>query len=108
MLLCTSILHSYILQVSRHDAGYIRMLRSPAVIIANLGSDTLQNVVGMYRCPTFIHAARLPSALLTYVRTHCRSPLVNTAVLHSYALLVCRQHRRPTFVRVAEPRWYAP
>jgi len=34
--------------------------------------------------------------------------LVGTAVLHSYALLVYCQHRRPPFVRVAEPRWYAP
>jgi len=89
-------------------AGYILTRRSPAVIIANLRSDALQNVVGMYHCPTFVCAAHLPSASLTYVRTHCRSPSVYTAVLHPYALLVYRQHRRPTFVRVAEPRWYAP
>ena len=28
--------------------------------------------------------------------------------LHSYLLLVCLQHRRPAFVRVAEPCWYTP
>jgi len=39
---------------------------------------------------------------------HCRTSLVCTAVLHSYALLVCRQHRQPPFVHIAEPRWYAP
>jgi len=39
---------------------------------------------------------------------HCRTSLVCTAVLHSYVLLVCRQHRRPPFLRVAEPQWYAP
>jgi len=103
-------------------AGYIRTLRSPAVIIANLGSDALQNVVGMHRCPTFVRAARLPSTSPTSVGMCCRTSLVCTAVRHlyvlrvwrhyrwlySYALLVCHQHRRPTFVRVAEPRWYAP
>ena len=76
----------------------------------------------MYHCPTFVRAARLPSTSLTYVRTYCRTPLVRTAVrhlyvlricryyrwLHSYALLVCRQNRRPPFVRIAEPRWYVP
>jgi len=104
----------------------------------------------MHRCPTFVSAARLPSTSLTYIRTRCtstvyiatyartrrRTSLLFTAVLHSYALLVCRLHRdlrsfalqnlvgmhlcptfvsaarlpstsRPPFVRVAEPRWYA-
>jgi len=89
-------------------AGYIRMLRSPAVIIANLCSHVLQNFVGRHRCPTSIRAARLPSTSPTAVRTRCRTSSVCTAVLHSYTLLVCRQHRRPPFVCVAEPRWYAP
>ena len=103
-------------------AGYIRTLRSPAVIIANLGSDALQNVVGMHRCPTFVRAARLPSTSPTSVGTRCRTSLVCTAVIHlyvlrvwrhyrwlySYVLLICHQHRQPTFVRVAEPRWYVP
>jgi len=47
-------------------AGYIRTLRSPAVIIANLRSDALQNVVGMYSCPTFVRAALLPSFSTLY------------------------------------------
>jgi len=46
------------------------------------------------------------STPLTCVRTHCRTSLVSTAILHSYALLVCCQHRRPVFARIAEPRWY--
>jgi len=91
----------------------------------------------MHRCPTFVSAARLPSTsrptlvrvaepcwysplsyirtrctsavyIATYACTRCRTSLVFTAVLYSYALLVCRQHRRPPFVRVAEPRWCAP
>jgi len=103
-------------------AGYIRTLCSPAVIIANLGSDALQNVIGMHRCPTSVRAARLPSTSPTSVGTRCRTSLVCTTVRHlyvlhvwchyrwlySYALLVCLQHRRPMFIRVAEPRWYAP
>jgi len=48
----------------------------------------------------------MPSIPLTCVCMRCRSSLAPTAVLHSYALLVCCQHRRPAFVRVAEPRWY--
>jgi len=52
-------------------AGYIRTLRSPAVIIANLRLDALQNVIGMHRCPTFIRAAHLPSTSPNSVRTHC-------------------------------------
>jgi len=91
----------------------------------------------MLHCPSFVSAARLPSRsrptlvrvaepgwysplsyirtrcmsavyIATYARTCCRTSLVFTDVLCSYALLVCRQHRRPPFVRVAEPRWYAP
>ena len=102
--------------------SYIRTHCSSAVNIAELHSYALQNLVGIHRCPTFVCAAPLPSTSLTYVRmrctsavyivtyarTRCRTSLVFTAVLHSYALLVCRQHRRPPFVCVAEPRWYAP
>jgi len=62
----------------------------------------------MCRCPTFVRAAPPPSTSLTYVRTWCRTSLEFTTVLHSYTLLVCHQHRRPPFVRIAEPRWYAP
>jgi len=62
----------------------------------------------MCPCPTFVRAAPMPSTSLTYVRTRSRTSLEFTTVLHSYALLVYRQHRRPPFVRVAEPRWYAP
>ena len=101
--------------------SYIRKRCSSAVYIADLRSYALQNLVGTHRCPTFVSAARLPSTSLTYVRTRrtsalyivtyartrCRTSLVFTAVLHSYALLVCRQHRRPPFVCIAEPRWYA-
>jgi len=74
----------------------------------------LQNLIGICCCPTFVHAARRPSTLSTYIRTHFRASLVPTAVLHShllrfchhyrwlhsYALLVCRQHRRPVFLRI--------
>jgi len=106
LFVCAAVLHS--------------TLRSPATIIANLGSDALQNVIGMHRCATFVRAARLLSTLPASIRTCCRTLLVCTSVrhfyvlrvcrhyrwLHSYALLVGRQHRRPTFVCVAEPRWY--
>jgi len=101
-------------------AGYIRTCSSSAVKIVNLRSYTLQNLVGTHCCPTFVHAARLPplplatfiraaplpSTSSTCVRTRCKTSLLPTAVLHSYVLLVCRLHRRPAFVRVAEARWY--
>jgi len=73
-------------------AGYIRTLHLPAVIIANLGSDALQNVVGMHRCPTFVRTARLLSTSPTSVRMRCSSAN-NIADLGSYAL---------------QPHWYAP
>jgi len=89
-------------------AGYIRTRCSSAVNIAELRSYALQNLVCMCRCPTFVRAAPLPSTSRTYVCTRGRTSLEFTAVLHWYALLVCRKNRRPPFVRVAEPRWYSP
>ena len=80
-------------------AGYIRTLRSHAIIIANLRSEALQNVIGMHCCPTFVRAASLLSTSPTSVRTCCRTSLVCTAVLHSYALLVCRHSPRCTTSR---------
>jgi len=74
-------------------AGYIRTRCSFAVNIVDLRSYALQNLVATHCCPTFVHAARLPSTSLTCIHTHCRSSLVPTALLHSYALLVCSQHR---------------
>jgi len=87
--------------------SYIRTRCSYAVNTADLRSYMLQNFVGTHRCPTFVRAARMPSTSSTCVRTCCRASLVPTAVLHSYALLVCRQHRRPAFVHVAKPHRYA-
>ena len=127
-------------------AGYIRTCCSSAFYIVNLRSHALQSFVATHCCPTFLHAARMPSTSLicirvlqnligtsccatfvraarmlstplTCVRTCCSASLVPTAVLHShllciwrqycwlhsYALLVCRQHRRPAWVRGAEP-----
>jgi len=136
-LLPTAVLHSYVLLVcSRHRRpafvrvvqarwyalfSYIRTRYSYAVNTADLRSYVLQNFVRTHHCPTFVHvarlpplplatfvhAARLPSTSSTCVRTRCKTSSVCTAVLHSYALLICRLHRRPAFVRVAEPRWYA-
>jgi len=86
----------------------------PTVVLASCMLSTsltcicvLQNLIGTYCRPTFICAARMPSTLLTCIRTCCRVSLVPTAVLHShllglccphhwlhsYALLVCLQHR---------------
>jgi len=101
--------------------SYIRMRCSSAVYIIDLRSYALQKLVGTHCCPTFVHAACMQSTLLTCVCTHCRTSLVHTAVLHSYTLRVCchcrwlhlnvlhicRQHRWPVFVLIAEPRWYA-
>jgi len=97
-------------------AVYICMRCLTAVNIANLHSCALQNLVGMHCCPTFIHAARLPSTSLTSVCTCCRISLVctavyictrclsavNIAILHSHALEnpICMCHC-PTFVRAA-------
>jgi len=89
-------------------AGYIRTRCSSAVNIAELRSYALQNLVCMCRCPTLVRAAPLPSTSLTYVRTWCRTSLEFTSVLHSYALLLYHQHRRPPFLRIAEPRLYVP
>jgi len=85
--------------------GYIHTHSSSAVNIVNLRSYALQNLVGTNCYPTLVHAARLPSTLLTCIRTHCRTSLVPAAVLRSYALLVCCQDRRPVLVLVAAPRW---
>ena len=101
-------------------AGYLRTYCSSAVYIVDLHSYALQKLVGTHCCPTFVRAAHMKSSPLICVRTHCRTSLVHTAVLHSYtlhvcrhyrgqhsyALLVCRQHRRPAFVRIAKPRCY--
>jgi len=87
--------------------SYIGACSSSAINIVDLHSHALQNLVGTHRCCTFVHTARLPplplatyirtarlpSTSLTCVRTHCRSSLVPTALLHLYALLVCSQHR---------------
>jgi len=45
--------------------------------------------------------------IATYAATRCRTSLVFTTVLHSYALLVCCQYRGPPFVCISERRWYA-
>jgi len=115
-------------------AGYIRTYSLSAVNIVDLCSYALQNLIGSHRCRTFVHAAHLPplplapvlgapcllSTSSTCVRTRCRTSLVHTAILHSYtlhvwlhyrwlnsyALLLCRQHRRPAFVRIAKPSCY--
>jgi len=80
-------------------AVYIRTRCSSAVNIADLRSYALQNLVAMHRCPKLVRTARLPSTSLTYVRMRCRTSLVCTAVLHSYALLVCRHSPRCTTSR---------
>jgi len=147
----TAVLHSYTLLVCRQHRRstfvrvvephwyaplpYIRTCCSSAVNIADLRSYVFQNLVGMYHCQTFVcaphlpplllatfvHTVRLPSTSPTYIRTHCRTSLVRTAVrhfyilhdcryyrwLHSYVLLVCRQHSRTPFVCIAEPHCYA-
>jgi len=121
-LVHTTVLHSYMLHVCHHYRGYIRMCCSSAVNIVDLRSYALQNLVATHCCPTFVRAVRLPTTSSTCVRTRCRTSSVRTAVLHwymlrvcrhyrwldSYVLLVCRQHCRPAFVHVAEPRWYTP
>ena len=129
-------LHSYALLVCRQHRrpafvcvakprcypllSYIGTCSSSAVNIVDLLSYVLQNLVGTHRCRTFIHTARLPSLPMatfvrtarlpstssTCVRTHCKTSLLSTAVLHSYVLLVCYLHRRPAFVLVAEACWY--
>jgi len=116
-LVHTAVLHSYMLRDCRH----CRCLHSSsAVNIVYLCSYALQNLVGTHCCPTFVRTARKQSTPLTCVRTCCRTSLVHTAVLHSYmqrvcrhcrwlhsyVLLICHQHRRPGFVRVAKPHWY--
>jgi len=117
LLVHTAVLHSYMLHICR----YCRCLHSSSAInIVFLHSYTLQNLVSTHCCPTFVRTARKQSTPLTCVRTRCRTSLVHTAVLHSYTLhvchhyhwlptyvlLVCRLHRRPPFVHVAEARWY--
>jgi len=136
-LVDTAVLHSHLLRVCRHCRwlhsyallvcrqhhrpafvciaearwyallAYIRTCCSSAVYIVDLRSYALQKLVGTHCCPTFIRAACLPSTPSTSIRTLCKTSSVHTAVLHSYALLVCHLYHRPAFVRVAEPRWYA-
>jgi len=139
--LCVAEPHWYLL------LSYIRRCCSYAVNTADLRSHVLQRLAGTHCCSTFapavrlpplllatlVHAARLPSTSSTCMGTQCRTSLVPTAVLHPYALLLCRLHRRPAFacraslvpttvlhsyallvcclhrrpafVRVAEPHW---
>jgi len=108
-LVPTAVLHSYALLVCRqhrrpafaHVAelrwypllSYIRTRCSSAFYIIDLGSHALQSIVGTHCCPIFVRAVRLPSTSSTCIRMCCRSSLVPTAVLHLYALLICRQHR---------------
>jgi len=89
-------LHSYALLVCRQHRrtpfvpiaeprlfvplSYIRTRCSSAIYIADLRSYARQNLVGIHDCPTFVRAASLPSKSPTSVRTHCRTPLVCTAV----------------------------
>ena len=80
LLIGTAVLHSYLLRVCRH---YRWLHSSSAVNIVYLRSYALQNVIGTHRCPTLVRAACLPSTLSTCVRTHCRTSLVHTAVVHS-------------------------
>jgi len=131
-------LHSYALLVCRQHRrpvfvciakprcypllSYNRTCCSSTVYIVDLRSYSLQKLVGTHCSPTFVRAARMRSTLLTCVGRCCGTSSVRTAVLHSYMLRVCRhyhwlhsyalivycQHRRPAFVRVAEPRWYTP
>jgi len=121
-LLPTAVLHSYVLLVCcRHHRpafirvaeacwyallSYIRTRCLYAVNTADLRSYVLQNFIGTHRCPTFVHiarlpplplatfvhAARLPSTSSPCVRMRCKTSFVRTALLHSYALLVCSQH----------------
>ena len=137
-LLPTAVQHSYVLLIChlhRRPAiisvaearwyvrlSYIRMGFLSAVYIIDLHSYMLQKLIGTQSSPKFLRAAGMQSTPLTCVCTCCRTSLLQTTVLHSYMLricchcrwlhsymrLVCRQHHRPTFVRVAEPRWYTP
>ena len=88
---------------------YIRTCWFSVINIVDLHGYTLQNLVSMYGCPTFLHAVCLPPLLLaTSVRTTClpstlstcirtrrRASLLPTAVLYSNVLLICHQHRSP-------------
>ena len=120
-LVYTSVVHSYTLHICRHYHwlhSYVllvcRQHREPAFVrVAEPGGYTpLSYILHAARLPplplaTFVRAARLPSTSSTCVRTLCKTSLLPTAVLHSYVLLVCRLHRRPAFVPIAEPRRYA-
>ena len=129
-------IHSYLLLVCHEDCrpafvrvakprchpllSYIYTCCSSAVYIVDLCSYALPKLIGTHCCHTFVRAARMQSTLLTCIRMRCTTSLVRTAVLHSYMLHVClhyhwlhsyalliyRQHCRPAFVSIAEPRWY--
>jgi len=87
--------------------SYIHTLCSSAINIDNLLGYSLQNLIAMYGCPTFlhpmcllplpltisVHAARLLSTSSTCICTPCRASLLPTAVLYSNVLLLCHQHR---------------
>ena len=73
--------------------GYIRTLCSSAINIVDLCSYALDNLVGMHRSSSFVHAAHMLSTPLTCVRTHCRTSFVCTTVLYSYMQRVCHHYR---------------
>jgi len=105
-LVPSAVLHSYALLVCRQHRrpafarivelrwypllSYIRTRCYYAVNTADLYLYALQKLVGTHCCPTFVRAASMQSTPLTCNRTHCRSSLVHTAVLHSYTQRVCR------------------
>jgi len=73
--------------------SYSCMCCSDAVNSADLHLYTLQNLLATHGCRTFVNATRLASTSSTCVRMHCRTSLVRTTVLQSYALYRCHQHR---------------
>jgi len=119
-LVHTAVLHSYMLRVCCHCCwlhlyvlliccqhrrpAFVRVAKpcwypllfyictrcSSAIYMVDLGSHALPSIIGTHCCATFVYAGRMPSTSSTCIRTCCRASLVPAAVLHSYALLVCR------------------
>jgi len=85
-------------------ATFVCSARIPTISLTCV--RVLQNLVDTHCCPTFVCSTRLPSTSSTCLPTRWIILLVCTALLHLYALVLCRQHRRAGFARVAEHRWY--
>jgi len=117
-LVCTAVRHLYVLRIWHHylwlylyallicchhcQTRFVSIVE-PIGMYPVQHSYVLQNCSAIFLCPIFLHVLPLPPF---HIQTHFRTSLVRTTVLYLYTLLACHHHRRPPFVRIAQPCFY--